>query len=254
MIARVRRDGPLSIRDIVDDEPVDKDHPWASRKPSKRALEFGFFTGDLTVSARTGMLKTYDLSDRHFGWPRRPRPPSAAALLDYLLDRALRAQAVVSLDSICYLDAPRKAAIAERIAARVRRRRLVPVALEDDRAAHWIAPEDAADPPEPTEGGPAHILSPFDPLVIQRRRLSALFGYDHLFEAYLPKPRRQRGYFALPVLVDDRIVAAIDLKADRANRSLRVQQWTWTDGAPSPADQTRIDEALHRFERFQFGD
>ena len=79
VLARVRRDGPLSIRDIDDDVPVDKDHPWASRKPSKRALEFGFFTGALTVSARSGMLKTYELSDRHFGFAAAPAPGQRAA-------------------------------------------------------------------------------------------------------------------------------------------------------------------------------
>ena len=65
-------------------------------------------------------------------------------MLDHLLDRALRAQGVVSLDSVCYLDAPRKAAIAALIEARVRRRRLVPVAIEGAAKPHWIAPEDAA--------------------------------------------------------------------------------------------------------------
>ena len=74
VVARVRRDGPLSIRDIDDDVLVDKDHPWASRKPSKRALQLAFFAGLLTISARAGMLKTYELTDRHFGWDARPRP------------------------------------------------------------------------------------------------------------------------------------------------------------------------------------
>ena len=69
---------PLTIRDIDDDVLVDKDHPWASRKPSKRALQLAFFAGALTVSARDGMLKTYELTDRHFGWPPRPRPATEA--------------------------------------------------------------------------------------------------------------------------------------------------------------------------------
>ena len=60
-----------------------------------------------------------------------------------------------------------------------------------------------------------HILSPFDPLVIQRKRLQLFFDYEHRFEAYVPKEKRVFGYFALPVLVGDEIVAAIDLKTDR---------------------------------------
>ena len=72
-----------------------------------------------------------------------------------------------------------------------------------------------------------HILSPFDPLVIQRKRLQLFFDYDHRFEAYLPKEKRVFGYLALPVLVGEDVVAAIDLKTDRANRKLQIQQWTW---------------------------
>ena len=59
---------PLTIRDIDDDVLVEKDHPWASRKPSKRALQLAFYVGDLTISARAGMVKTYELTERHFGW------------------------------------------------------------------------------------------------------------------------------------------------------------------------------------------
>ena len=88
---------------------VEKDHAWASRKPSKRALQLAFYRGLVTVSQRTGMLKTYELMSRHFGWERPPKPASEKEILNYLLDRALRSQGIVSLDSVCYLDAPAQA-------------------------------------------------------------------------------------------------------------------------------------------------
>jgi uncharacterized protein YcaQ len=109
----------------------------------------------------------------------------------------------------------------------------------------------AAEGPWDGDGARVHLLSPFDPLAIQRRRLRLFFGYEHRFEAYVPKEKRVLGYFALPVLVGDRIVAAIDLKADRARRELRIERWTWVGGA-MPSDRRRIEEELHRFERFQF--
>jgi len=247
---RVRNGGPLSIRDIDDDVLVDKDHEWASRKPSKRALQLAFYTGVLTVSARAGMLKTYELMERHFGWDKPPSPASESEIREYLLERSLRAQGVVSLDSICYMDAPRKTAMRELIARRVRRGELVPVAVEGaGKTEHWAEPEALAAP----EGQPTvHLLSPFDPLVIQRKRLQLFFDYEHRFEAYVPKTKRVYGYFALPVLVDDAIVAVLDLKANRAARELLVQQWTWI--APRGARQPhkrRIEEALDRFEKFQ---
>ena len=132
----------------------------------------------------------------------------------------------------------------------MRRRRLVPVALEGaEKAPHWMA-ADAEPPPAPAEDL-VHILSPFDPLVINRRRLARFFGYEHLFEAYVPAAKRKLGYFALPVLVGERVVAAIDIKADRAAEELMIQSWTWV-GDGGPADKPRIEEALGRFERFQF--
>ena len=76
-------------------------------------------------------------------------------------------------------------------------------------------------------GGLVHILSPFDPLIIQRKRTELFFGYGHRFEAYVPKEKRVLGYFALPVLVGEDIVAAIDLKTDRKNRKLLMQKWNW---------------------------
>ena len=111
-------------------------------------------------------------------------------------------------------------------------------------------PETLAAIPTPA-AEPVHILSPFDPLVIQRKRLKLFFGYDHVFEAYVPKDKRRYGYFALPVLVGDRIVAVLDLKTDRAAGKLLVQQWTWIDGAESRTLKRRIEEELGRFERFQ---
>ncbi|BAT60356.1 hypothetical protein GJW-30_1_02892 [Variibacter gotjawalensis] len=249
----VRKDGALSIRDITDDELREKDHAWASRKPSRRALQLAFFTGALTVSARTGMLKTYDLTERHFGWDKRPKPASESETVTYLLDRALTAQGIVSLDSICHLDAPRKPAIRQLIERRVRKGELVPLAIEDaGKVEHWVRP--ALLEQEHVEPTLTHVLSPFDPLIIQRKRLKFFFGYDHLFEAYVPKEKRVLGYFALPVLIGDKIVAALDIKADRANKKLLMQKWTWVGDGKAKAHKKLVEEELHRFAQFQFAE
>jgi len=256
----LRRDGALTIRDIEDDVLTEKEHLWQSRKPSKRALQLAFYTGEVTISERTGMLKTYDLMTRHFGWDKPPKPALSADITAYLLDRALRSQGLVSLDSICHLDAPSKAAVRRLIEARVRRKELAPVALEGaGKQEHWARPEVLeADGPGPAGAGDAglvHILSPFDPLVIQRKRTELFFGYGHRFEAYVPKDKRVFGYFALPVLVGEDIVAAIDLKTDRQKGKLLMQKWNWVGkGAmrsPRKDFKRRIEEELDRFERFQ---
>lgn len=259
-VMRLLRQGALTIRDIEDDVLTEKDHLWASRKPSKRALQLAFYCGAVTISERNGMLKTYELTQRHFGWDRPPKAASGSEITAYLLDRALRSQGVVSLDSICHLDASRKNAVAQLIERRVRRGELVPVALEGaGKLAHWAAPG-TLDNSRQGGAGLVHILSPFDPLIIQRKRTHLFFDYAHRFEAYVPKEKRKFGYFALPVLVGEEIVAAIDLKTDRKKQKLLLQAWNWVGkGKEAKADarkdlKRRIEDELHRFERFQLAD
>jgi uncharacterized protein YcaQ len=244
----LRTQGPLTIRDIDDDVLTEKSHEWGSRKPSKRALQHLFYRGLVTVSRRSGMLKTYDLATRHFGWDKAPKAATTRETLDYLLDRALRAQGIVSLASICHLDAGRKAGMLRLIQARSRRGELVPVAI--DGIAHWVTPASIEKKFE-RSASLVHILSPFDPLVIQRKRLELFFGYAHLFEAYVPKAKRRYGYFTHPVLVGDEIVAVLDLKTDRERGKLLMQRWTWVAKGARREYKRRIEEELGRFERFQ---
>ena len=139
----------------------------------------------------------------------------------------------------------------------------MPVAPEGaGKQEHWARPEvleaNGSLPAGEEGGGPVHILSPFDPLIIQRKRTELFFDYGHRFEAYVPKEKRLFGYFALPVLVGEDIVAAIDLKTDRQNKKLLMQKWSWVGkGAGRAARKDykrRIEEELDRFERFQLAE
>jgi uncharacterized protein len=251
VLNRIQASGAITIRDIDDDVLVEKNHAWASRKPSKRALQLAFYKGLVTINARDGMLKSYELASRHFGWDKPPKPATETEILNYMLDRALNAQGFVSLDSICHLDARRKPAMRGVIEARVKRKELVPIALEEARKIeHWAASA-VLDAPAPHTDTLVHILSPFDPLIIQRKRLSLIFDYDHRFEAYVPKEKRLFGYFALPVLIGDEIFAATDLKTDRAAKKLLIQQWNWFGRGSAGSHQKKIEQELHRFEQFQ---
>ena len=251
VLTLIRTNGPLTIRDIKDDVLVEKDWAWASRKPSKRALDMACQRGLVTISERVGIVKTYQLTDRHFGWDKPPRPATERQILAYRLDRALRSQGLVSLDSTCHLAARAKPAVRDLIEARVRRKELVPVAIEGaGRVEHWAEPR-ALDEAPAVDGQRVHLLSPFDPLVIQRKRLALFFDYAHRFEAYVPKEKRVFGYFALPVLVGDEVVASIDLKTDREKGALLVQQWNWMGTGTAASHEALIEDELHRFERFQ---
>jgi uncharacterized protein len=252
VLSRIRKHGALTMRDI-EDEPVEKDHPWASRKPSKRVLELAFYKGLVTISQRVGMLKTYELTTRHFGWDRLPRAATERETLNYLLDRALQSQGIVSVESICYLDAPRKPAIKRLLESRVRRKKLVPVQMEGaGQVSHWARPDTLDAIPDPAQEQ-VHILSPFDPLIIQRKRFRLFFDYDYRFEAYVPRHKRVFGYFVCPVLIGDRIVAGLDLKTERSKEKLLIQRWNWIDRSASRAHQQQVETALHKFEQFQLG-
>jgi uncharacterized protein YcaQ len=249
VVRRVRDEGALTIADIKDDVLVDKDHPWASRKPSKRALQAAFFRGELVIARREGMLKTYELTERHFGWERLPKPASAAEITRYRLERALRTQGILGLSPVGLGAMGVRAAVKALVDREVGAGRLVPVTFAGAAGEHWVRPEvlDA----EITPPTLTHILSPFDPLIIQRKRTAAFFGYEHLFEAYVPKARRKFGYFTLPVLTGDEIVAALDLKADRQAGKLLIQAWHWVGRGQARRHKQEIETALDRFARFQ---
>ncbi len=249
----IKKDGAQSIRDIEDEVLVEKNHPWASRKPSKEALQFGFYTGRLVVSERVGMLKKYELTERHFEWKKKPKAATEKEALNYSLDRALRSQFVVSLDSICYLEPKKKSGMSRLIDARVKNGRLLIVRVKGiEKVQVWIQPEDLELKFKSIDTW-THILSPFDPLIIHRKRLDMFFNYAHRFEAYVPKDKRIFGYFALPVLLDDQIIAAIDMKTDRAQGKLLIQKWNWIGKGKTAINKKRIEEELQRFEKFQLG-
>jgi uncharacterized protein YcaQ len=252
LLARIRRDGPISIRDVDDGELTDKDHPWASRKPLKRVLELGFYNGQLAISKRHGMVKTYDLMERHLGDAARIRPATPRQIAAYRLDRALRSQGLISAPSVMYPYQRFSADVAAELERRLKRKDLVAVKFTDAGPVHFV-PAELLEAPLPEAEPLVHILSPFDPLIIQRARTSLFFGYDHFFEAYLPKEKRRFGYFGLPVLVGDEIVAVLDLKTDRQAKRLLVQAWHWLPCARPRTHKRQIEEELGRFERFQLG-
>lgn len=244
--------GPVTIREIKDDVLKEKTHDWDSKKPSKKALQLGFNNGDFVISRRDGMLKVYDISSRHFGWAQPPRAVSDTDYVNYTIDRALRSQGLVSLESICHLVPSRKPVTAAELHKRVKKSELVQVHIENaDLASYWVRPEVLEQ--KIKKSTRTHILSPFDPLIIQRKRLKYFFDYEHLFEAYIPKAKRKHGYFTLPVLSGNEIIAMLDLKTDREEEKLLIQNWLWRKGYQSSQNKLKIEKELERFEKFQLG-
>ena len=246
----LKKQGAITIRDIKDDVLIEKNHPWGSAKPSKKALQLGFYKGDFVISEREGMLKKYDLTERHFNWDKKPKAVKESEYGEYILERGLRSQGIISVDSVCYLDAKMKSVINYLIEHKIKKRELVAVQINSLEKIKFYARADVIDKKNEMSER-THILSPFDPLIIQRKRLKMFFDYEHFFEAYLPKEKRKFGYFALPVLHENKIIAALDLKTDRINKKLLIQKWSWLKKNKSANNKKIIESELDRFEKFQ---
>jgi uncharacterized protein YcaQ len=125
------------------------------------------------------------------------------------------------------------------------------VRLSDgSRVEHYALTRSLEAEPVARDGSYVRILSPFDNLVIQRKRLRRLFDFNYQIECYVPEPKRKWGYFVLPVLWGDRLAARLDAKADRATRVLRILSLHFE----SPRDRRDLGPALRpeleRFARF----
>jgi len=95
-----------------------------------------------------------------------------------------------------------------------------------------------------------HILSPFDNLIIQRKKLLTFFDYDYKIECYVPAPKRKYGYFSLPVLQGSRFVARIDCKADRPNQRLMIQSIHYEKNVDQRLLQKKMESKLLSFAKF----
>ncbi len=252
MLERIEADGPISIRDITDDILVEKDHEWSSKKPSKKVLQLLFNRGELVISERQGMLKKYELTDRHFETHEEIQIPTEQEVFSYKLDRELRAQGIVSIQSMMPLTYKEdKVKMEKLVRTQEKDGKLVSVQIPGIAGEHWMSMKENKAKAD-FEENLVHILSPFDPLVYNRKRFHFFFHHDYRFEAYLPKNKRTYGYFALPVIVDSELVALIDMKTDREKDQLLIQQWTWMIKKPSRKVKNLIEDRIGDFEKFQF--
>jgi uncharacterized protein YcaQ len=247
ILARIRREGPALARDFAAPEGK-KSSGWFDWKPAKQALEQLFMEGELMVAGRRRFEKVYDLSERVVPAGIDTRYPNDKEMARYLIQSSLRAFALARPGEITYLRAARwRESVAAEGKRMLKEGEIRELKVEGCEGIFWA----------PGEGLPvvspaierAKILSPFDNLVIQRRRLKQLFGFDYTIECYLPESKRRFGYFCLPVLLGDKFVGRVDAKADRAEGVLKVRSFHWEESASRDASE-RIDEALESFARF----
>lgn len=219
IIDRIRAEGPLAASDF---EGQRGPGGWWAWKPAKQALEILFFQGDLMVAERRGFAKRYDLAERVLPAETVTRAPTHREYARHLIDHALRLYAGTTVPEAGYLrrSAPLREAIKAELKSRTASGELTELIMTDG-SRRWI--EEARLEQAPRVTRKVHILSPFDPLVIQRGRARTHFAFDYQIECYVPAPKRAFGYFCLPLLHGDQFLGRLDCKANRADQSLTVR-------------------------------
>jgi uncharacterized protein YcaQ len=240
VLARIEREGPLTGGDFADGPRIPG---WWNWSDGKRALEWLFWGGLITTRTRRGFERVYDLTDRVL--PRAiletptPSEPDAHRALLAISSRALGVATAGDLRD--YFRMPPRG-VADRLAELVETGDLTPVTVEGWRQGAFLA-RGVAVPRRPSAEA---LLSPFDNLIWTRDRAERLFGARIRLEIYTPAYRREHGYYVLPFLLGDTLVARVDLKADRAARVLRVQAAHGEDNADPLATPIALADSLRR--------
>jgi uncharacterized protein YcaQ len=226
----LRERGPLSARDLAHhDGPRDKKGPWWDWSNVKAALEYLFFTGAITSARRQRFERLYDVPERVL--PKSvidtPTPSTDDAQRELIRVAARSLGVATEPDLRDYFRLP-SAESKLRVAELVEAGDLLPVDVEGWGAPAYLDPEARV----PRSVDATALIGPFDPLIWFRPRAERVFGFRYRIEIYVPKPKRVHGYYVLPFLLGDRLVARVDLKADRAAGALLVQAAHAEPGAP----------------------
>lgn len=209
VLERIKQEGPLQSKDFKN--PHQASGAWYSWKPAKVALEQLFMEGKLMVSERINFQKVYDLAERVLPSGTDTSAPTMGEFCEHLIKKTLSAQGVAALSDITYLRKGIKPQVEKALKKLMEEGQVMPVAIEGVDKMYFALRKDFS----PGQNRQVHILSPFDNLIIQRKRTQEIFGFDFQLECYVPEKKRKFGYYCLPVLFEDRFVARFDPKADR---------------------------------------
>ena len=225
VLAQVRERGPLGASELVD--AGRSKGSWWGWSHGKEILEWLFWTGQVTTATRRNFERVYDLCERVLP-PRivAAPTPSKEDAQRALMDTAARALGVATVrDLRDYFRLP-VADAAARAAELVEAGLLMLISVEGWKG-HAYLHRDASCPRRVDVDA---LLSPFDSLVWERQRTERLFDFHYRLEIYTPLEKRIHGYYVLPFLMDERIVARVDLKSDRQASALQVRGGSLEEG------------------------
>ena len=223
VMKRIEAEGPLMARDF--EGKVDKAKPgdWKST-PAKQALDTLFIQGDLMISSRMKFHKVYDLTERVLPEGTNTTEPTPEENSRFLITQYLTANGIGQAAEIAYLLKNTKPMVTATLNEMEASGELLKISIGIKRSVetYYALPKSLALLNKPLARSKLKILSPFDNLLIQRKRMKALFDFDYLIECYVPAAKRKYGYFSLPILWDGKLVARMDCKADKAKSKLDI--------------------------------
>ena len=239
VLRELRRRGPLRSRDLEDRAELPwKTGGWNDGKSLGIMLETLWDGGTIGIARREGNERFWDLAERVF--PTEQPRLSSGEIARRVLDRQLLRLGVALPQELGRVFDGWVPGREHALKALIRERRFVPVEIEGlpgERLAHSGL---LAQPPgEPR----STLLSPFDRLVYYRDRTEELFGFRYRLEIYVPKAKREYGYFVLPFLHDRELVGRIDPLFDRKTGVLTVNAVHWEPDAP-PSAKSALKEAV----------
>ncbi len=217
VLQRITTKGPLMAKDF--EHTGKKTGEWKS-KPAKRALEYLFMQGDLMVPYRVNFHKVYDLTERVLPGGIDTTLPSKEEFSRFLITRYLQANGLGQASEMVYLLKNTKPLVSSTLQEMLLTGEVLQVSI--DKENYYVIPSSLELLSKPLARSRLKILSPFDNLLIQRKRMQMLFDYSYQLECYVPEAKRRYGYFSLPVLWDGRLVARMDCKAERQRSLLHI--------------------------------
>lgn len=211
--------GPLMAKDFAS---VKKQSAgWWDWKPAKQALEQLFMEGELMVSERRGFQKVYDLTERVLPSHVDSRMPDETEYLNFLIVQYLQANALAQTENFSYLLKGVKQKIQCQLANLLEDGKIIRLSVNG--VEYWALPQILNNLQQKLTRSKVKILSPFDNVLIQRKRMKALFDFDYQIECYVPQSKRQYGYFSLPLLWGQVFAGRMDTKVDRKLQCLHLQ-------------------------------
>ena len=217
VLGRIAAEGPLMAKDF--DCAEKKIGEWAS-KPAKRALEYLFMQGELMIPCRVNFHKVYDLTERVLPEGIDTTLPSPEEYARFLVIRYLQANGLGQSAEITYLMKGTQPLVSAALREMVLGGELRQFTVAGN--TYFALPASLELLNKRLARRKLKILSPFDNLLIQRKRMQALFGFDYQLECYVPEKKRRYGYFSLPILWNGRLVARMDCKAERKKSLLHI--------------------------------